>query len=218
MAALVKICGLTTPDMIDAAITAGADMIGLVHFVRSPRHVDPAAAAALANRARDRVAVVSLLVDPDDAMIDDVLRHVSPDILQLHGGESVERVAAIRRRTDRRIMKAIKVETAADAAEAKAYADAADIILFDAKAPKGALLPGGNGLAFDWRSLAEVTPKLGSWMLSAGLTPETVAEAIRLTGAPAVDVSSGVETAPGVKDADLIRRFLLAARPAKQQA
>lgn len=219
MTVKVKICGLKTPEALAAAAAAGADFVGFVHFPKSPRHVAPADAAPLADSVRGRVAVVSLLVDPTDAEISDAVEHVSPDILQLHGGESPARVAAIRERTGRRVMKAIKVETAADAAEALAFADIADLILFDAKAPKGAVLPGGNGLAFDWRTLADVTPRLGRrWMLSGGLTAETVAEAVRLTGAPAVDVSSGVETAPGVKSADLIRRFLQAAKPAKQQA
>lgn len=219
MTVKAKICGLKTGDMIDAAIAGGADMIGLVHFPKSPRHVDPAEAAVLAGQARGRVAIVSLLVDPTDALIDDVLQHVAPDVLQLHGSETPQRVEAIKRRIGRRVMKAIKVETAADAAEALTYRDAADLILFDAKAPKGAVLPGGNGLAFDWRALADVTPELGDrWMLSGGLVPETVADAIRLTGAPAVDVSSGVETAPGIKSADLIRRFLHAVKTAKQHA
>jgi phosphoribosylanthranilate isomerase len=144
---------------------------------------------------------------------------VEPDFIQLHGSESPSRVEQIRRSTGCRIIKAIKVETAVDAATALDYREAADLILFDAKAPKNAVLPGGNGISFDWRALAEVTPRLGTpWMLSGGLDPENVAEAIRLTGAPAVDVSSGVERAPGVKDPDLIRRFLRAVKTANQHA
>lgn len=215
----VKICGLKTADALDAAIDAGADYIGLVFFPKSPRNVDGAAARTLAGRSRGRVEIVALLVDPTDSDIADAMSAADPDILQLHGAESPDRVRAIATATGRRVMKAIKVETAADAALALAYKDAADLILFDAKAPKGAVLPGGNGVPFDWRALADVTPQLaGRWMLSGGLTPDNVPEAIRLTAAPAVDVSSGVECAPGVKDAALIRRFLQAAKTAKQSA
>lgn len=219
MTVRVKICGLKSEAMVDAAVAGGADMIGLVHFAKSPRHVDLGAATTLADHARGRTRVVVLLVDPDDALLRAVADTIKPEFVQLHGSESPARVAQVRRLAQCPILKAIKVETAADAAEALAYDGVADVILFDAKAPRGAVLPGGNGLAFDWRALAEVTPKLADrWMLSGGLTPETVAEAIRLTGAPAVDVSSCVETAPGIKSADLIRRFLRAVKPAKQQA
>ncbi len=220
----VKICGLKTVEMLDAAIGTGADYVGLVHFAPSPRHVDLAEAARLAGHARGRTRTVLLLVDPDDGLLERVGREVAPDFIQLHGSETPARVRAATRLGACPAIKAIKVETAADAAEALAYREVADIILFDAKAPKalantGAVLPGGNGLAFDWRALAGVTPQLGAaWMLSGGLDPANVAEAIRLTGAPAVDVSSGVETAPGEKSADLIRRFLQAVKPAKQQA
>lgn len=211
----VKICGIRSAEALDAALSAGADFIGLVFFPPSPRHVDLAAAAALADAARGRAAIVALLVDATDEQVIEVMAGVSPDILQLHGSETPERVADIRRRSGRRVMKAIKVETAADADAALRYA-AADLILFDAKAPKGAVLPGGNGLVFDWHALADVTPRLACpWMLSGGLTPDTVAEAVRLTGAPMVDVSSGVETAPGHKSAELIRRFLRAAKTGK---
>lgn len=212
----VKICGIRTAEALDAALSAGADFIGLVFFPRSPRHVDLAAAAALAGAARGRTAIVSLLVDPTDQQVAEVLAGVSPDILQLHGSETPGRVAEIRRHSGRRVMKAVKVETAADAADALRYAGAADLVLFDAKAPKGAVLPGGNGLAFDWHALEDVTPRLACpWMLSGGLTPDTVAEAVRLTGARMVDVSSGVETAPGHKSPELIRRFLRAAKTGK---
>ncbi len=214
-----KICGLKTPETIDAAIAGGADYIGLVHFAKSPRHVDLALARALATRARGRTQVVVLLVDPDDALLSAVADTVKPDLVQLHGAETPARLAVARRLAGCPVMKAVKVETAADAAEALRYRPAADLVLFDAKAPKGAALPGGNGFAFDWSALGQVTPKLGrAWMLSGGLTPETVAEAIRSTRAPAVDVSSGVETSPGVKSADLIDRFLRAVKTAKQQA
>jgi phosphoribosylanthranilate isomerase len=215
----VKICGLKSSDALEAALNGGADYIGLVFFPRSPRHLDLETAARLARSARGRARIVALLVDPADELVLDVLEQVSPDIVQLHGSETPERVAAIGRKAKLPILKAIKVETDADAAEALRYQGAADIILFDAKAPKGAPVPGGNGIAFDWRALENVRGRLGErWMLSGGLTPENVAEAIRLTGAPAVDVSSGVETSPGEKSPDLIRRFLHAAKTAKQRA
>ncbi len=215
----VKICGLKTPDALEAALNGGADYIGLVFFPKSPRHLDLETAARLAKIARGRARIVALLVDPADELVGDVASRVAPDVIQLHGSETPERARVIGRMAGVPVMKAIKVETAADAAEALRYQGAADIILFDAKAPKGAPVPGGNGIAFDWHVLDDVRGRLGDrWMLSGGLTPENVAEAIRLTGAPAVDVSSGVETAPGEKSLDLIRRFLHAAKTAKQRA
>lgn len=219
MPVAVKICGIKTAEAMAAALDGGADYVGLVFFPKSPRHLDLQAAARLAAFARGRARIVALLVDPADGQVDEVVAAVRPDMLQLHGSETPERAAAIGRRCNLPTMKAIKVETAADAAEALRYTSAADIVLFDAKAPKGAPVPGGNGIAFDWRALESVRGRLGGqWMLSGGLTPENVAEAIRLTEAPAVDVSSGVETAPGEKSLELIRRFLHAAKTAKQRA
>ena len=217
MSIAVKICGINTVDALDTALEGGADYVGLVFFRKSPRNVDHAIARDLSARARGRTKIVTLLVDPTDLDVAAALEAASPDLIQLHGCEAPERVAQIARATGRRVMKAIKVETAADATAALDYRGAADLILFDAKAPAGAMLPGGNGIAFDWRTLAGVTPQLGAnWMLSGGLTHDNVAEAVRLTGAPAVDVSSGVELAPGEKSPELIRRFLLAAKTAKQ--
>lgn len=207
----VKICGLKSEAALAAALEAGADYVGLVFFGPSPRNVDIATARKLAGQARGTAKVVALLVDPRDALVQEVMAQVAPDLIQLHGSETPERVAAIQRLANRPVMKAIKVETAADAVTALDYAGAADIILFDAKAPKDAMLPGGNGVAFDWRALAGVSDRV-AFMLSGGLTADNVAEAVRLTGARAVDVSSGVETAPGVKDAELIRRFIAAAK------
>lgn len=207
----VKICGLKTFDAIDAAVEAGADYVGLVFFAKSPRNVGTSEAAGLARHVAGRAKVVALLVDPDDAFVSEVMREVAPDILQLHGSETPQRLAAIKALAGVPVMKAIKVETKADAAEALAYNGIADIILFDAKAPKGAVLPGGNGIAFDWHALEEVAPQV-EYMLSGGLTAENVATAIRLTGAKAVDVSSGVERAPGEKDCTLIRAFIAAAK------
>ena len=210
-----KICGIRTPEALDAAIAGGADYIGLVFFAKSPRNISVADAARLAKAARGKAAIVALVVDADDAQLADIAQHVRPDFLQLHGHESVARVDSIKRRAGASIIKAIAVETAADAARSQDFAGVADMILFDAKPPKDAILPGGNGVAFDWRALDSVRGKL-DFMLSGGLTPDNVTEAIRATGARAVDVSSGVESAPGVKDAELIRRFLHAVKTAKQ--
>lgn len=199
-----KICGITTPEGVDAAAAAGASWIGLVFFPRSPRHLSLDAARALAARAPEGVARVALVVDADDAEIDALLAAVPVDLLQLHGHETPERVAALRRRAP--VMKAVGVAEAADLPALDAYAAVADALLVDAKPPPGAALPGGNGLAFDWR-LLEGRAWPVPWMLAGGLTPENAAEAARVTGAPALDVSSGVETAPGVKDPARIAAF-----------
>lgn len=211
MALGVKICGLKTPEAMAAALDARADFVGLVFFPPSPRHVTFDAAAELANQARGNAKIVALTVDAEDALLDRIVEHVSPDMLQLHGSESPARVAEIRGRYGRAVMKAIKVATAADAAQALLYRDAADLILFDAKPPKGAILPGGNGVAFDWTVLGRVKDQV-PFMLSGGLDGTNVADAIRATRPMAVDVSSGVETAPSVKDPTLIRAFIAAAR------
>jgi len=210
MSTSVKICGLSTPETLAAALEAGADMVGLVFFEKSPRHVGLEAARALAAQARHRAEIVALTVDPDDATLEAILRRVEPDYFQLHGRESPERVAQIQERYGVSVIKAIGVAEAADLALAEAYA-AADALLIDAKPPKGAVLPGGNGVAFDWRLAREFRPRK-PWLLSGGLTPENVGEAIRESLARSVDVSSGVESAPGVKDAERIRAFVAAAR------
>ena len=217
MSTRAKICGIRSEDILEATLAAGADLVGLVFFPPSPRNVDLATAARLAALARGRAEIVALFVDPTDAQVAEIVSRTGPDIVQLHGSETPQRVTAVRRLAGCRVMKAVKVETADDAATALQFADVADLILFDAKAPKGATLPGGNGLAFDWRALAEVTPRLaGKWMLSGGLNPDNVAEAIRLTGAPMVDVSSGVEVSPGQKSPELISRFLRAAKMGRE--
>lgn len=215
MAALVKICGLKTSEALEAALEGGTDFVGFVFYPPSPRNVTPAEARPLADMARGRAGIVALMVDPSDALIEDVVAAIAPDLLQLHGAETAARVAEVKRRFGVPVMKAIKVETARDAEAALEYADVADRVLFDAKAPKGlaGALPGGNGLAFDWRALEPVQGKL-EFMLSGGLTVETVATAARLTKAWAVDVSSGVESSPGVKDLGLIAAFLAAAKAA----
>jgi phosphoribosylanthranilate isomerase len=193
--------------MMQVALEARADYVGLVFFEKSPRNLSLEAAADLSDMARGNAKIVVLLVDPADELVDQIMPYIAPDVLQLHGSETPARVAEIKRRTGAAVMKAIKVETATDAAAALDYAGIADLILFDAKAPKGAILPGGNGVAFDWRTLDDVKRKV-PYMLSGGLTPTNVADAIRRTGATRVDVSSGVESSPGEKDADLIRAFI----------
>lgn len=210
MSASVKICGLKSLDALEAAIAAGASHFGMVFFAPSPRNVGLGEAAALTRAAAGRITGVALVVDAPDEDIAAIVRDVSPDMLQLHGREMPERAAAIRERFGLPVIKAIGVAAAGDAEKADAYDGAADLILFDAKAPAGAVIPGGNGLAFDWRLLAPYRAKR-RFMLSGGLTPANVAEAIARTGAAMVDVSSGVESAPGVKDVRLIRDFVAAA-------
>jgi phosphoribosylanthranilate isomerase len=206
----IKICGLSTPETVVTAVTAGADFVGLVHFARSPRNVDPDAAGTLADIARGKANIVSLLVDPGDDLVADVIARVRPDFVQLHGHEPPGRVADIALRWHIPVIKAVPVANASDAALAAAYRGIASLIMFDAKPMPGAL-PGGNGVAFDWSAIAGEADK-GPFMLSGGLNAANVAEAISLTGAPIVDVSSGVESAPGVKDPDRIRQFIAAAR------
>jgi phosphoribosylanthranilate isomerase len=210
MSTKVKICGLKTEAALEAALAGGADYVGFVFFPPSPRNVAPATAKTLATKARGRAKVVALMVDPDDALIADVVASAAPDVLQLHGHETPERVAEVRAHWGIPVMKALPVETADDARAARRFS-AADLILFDARAPADSTRPGGNGAPFDWRLLLGVGDGL-AFVLSGGLTPDNVAEAIRLTGAAIVDVSSGVESRPGEKDPDLIRRFLRAAK------
>ncbi len=211
----VKICGLRTPESLDAALDAGADYFGLVFYGPSPRNVDHARAGELAAQGRGHAKSVALLVNPDDAAVKRVAEEVAPDLIQLHGAETPERVREVRDLAGREVIKAIKVENAADADTARDYEGAAGFILYDAKEPDGAgdALPGGNGVPFDWQALMGVKGR-GSFMLSGGLTCDNVADAIAATGACVVDVSSGVESAPGEKDAELIRRFITAAKSA----
>lgn len=207
----VKICGLRDAAMLDAAVQAGAAYVGLVFFEKSPRNVTLAQAAALAAMVPAGVAKVALVVDADDAQLDALLAQVPVDILQLHGAETPARVTAVKARYGLPVMKAVGVAGPDDLAALDAYAQVADQLLVDAKAPKGADLPGGNGLAFDWRLIAGRRWPV-PWMLAGGLTPANVAQAVALTGAGQVDVSSGVESAPGVKDAALIAAFCAALR------
>jgi phosphoribosylanthranilate isomerase len=207
----VKICGLRDAAMLDAAVQAGAAYVGLVFFEKSPRNVTLAQAAALASMVPAGVAKVALVVNADDAELDALLAQVPVDILQLHGSESLARVAALKARYGLPVMKAVGVAGPDDLAALDAYAQVADLLLVDAKPPKGADLPGGNGLSFDWRLIAGRRWPV-PWMLAGGLTPANVAQAVALTGAGQVDVSSGVESAPGVKDAALIAAFCAALR------
>lgn len=210
----VKICGLTRPEDVDAVAAAGASYAGLVFFAKSPRNVSVAVARDLAVRAPVGLAKVGLVVNPSDALLDEITAQVPLDMIQLHGSEPPERVVEVRARWGLPVMKAVGVADADDLDKLDIYQRVADQILVDAKPPKGADLPGGNGLAFDWRLIAGRRWSR-PWMLAGGLTPQNVARAVAMTGVAQVDVSSGVESAPGVKDAELIRGFVSAAKVAE---
>ncbi|WP_029007911.1 phosphoribosylanthranilate isomerase [Azospirillum halopraeferens] len=212
MTVQAKICGITGPDALRAAVEGGARWIGFVFYAPSPRSLAPAMAAELARLVPTGVRTVGLFVDPDDAFLEHVAGQVPFDLLQLHGSESPQRVAAVRAAYGIPVMKAIKVGAPEDLERAAAYAGAADRLLFDSRPPAGvATLPGGTGIAFDWTLLAGRSWPL-PWMLSGGLDADNVAEAVRVTGADAVDVSSGVEDRPGHKNPALVRAFLDAVR------
>lgn len=200
-----KICGLSTPETMDAALKGGASHVGFIFFPKSPRHVDFDRATGLAARVPPHVASVAVMVDPDDDMIAQAVA-TGITTIQLHGKESPDRVAALRARFGLPVWKAISVKTKADLDAGRAYAGAADFLLYDAKTPDGAALPGGMGLRFDWTLLADFQPPL-PWGLSGGLDAANVAQAIAITRAPLIDVSSGVESAPGIKDVDKIAAF-----------
>lgn len=207
----VKICGVRTPEAITAAVRGGARYVGFVFYPRSPRSIEPNLAAELARTVPTGVRAVGLFVDPDDAFLESVLGRVPLDMIQLHGSETPERVAEIRQGFPASVMKAVKIGAPEDLKVAKSYDGIVDQLLFDAKAPANvAALPGGNGVPFDWSLLAG-REWLSPWMLSGGLTPGNLAEAVAVTGAPAVDVSSGVEDRPGHKDPALIASFLATA-------
>lgn len=210
MSGFVKICGLRTADALDASVEQGASHVGFVFYPPSPRHLAPAEAGRLIARLPDSVVPVALTVDADDDAIAAILAAAPVRLLQAHGQESPARVAEIRQRFGLPVMKAVGIADAGDVARAHDYEAVADLLLLDAKAPKKGL-PGGNGLAFDWGLIANEHWSR-PWFLAGGLTPDNVAEAIRISGARAVDVSSGVEQAPGVKDIGLIAAFLAAAR------
>jgi phosphoribosylanthranilate isomerase len=213
MPLLVKICGLKTPDALDAALEAGADFVGFVFFEPSPRHVGFEAARALGARVKGRAAKVALTVDADDTTFERIMAELQPDMFQLHGQETPEQVRVLKKKFDLPVMKAIPVESEADLRVIAAYSKIADRLLFDARAPRDATRPGGLGRPFDWTLLQDIDPGI-PYMLSGGLNAGNVAEALRITRAPSVDVSSGVERAPGDKDPDRIRAFVRAARAA----
>jgi len=213
MTPTVKICGLSTAPTLDAALDAGAEMVGFVFFSKSPRHIDWATARALGRQARGRATIVALSVDADDDTLKRIVDALSPDLMQLHGSETPTRVKRIGELCARPTMKAIGVATHGDLAAAQAYEGVADHLLIDAKPPKGAVLPGGNGRPFDWSLTREFRPSV-PWLLSGGLDPDTIEAAIALSQARGVDVSSGVESAPGVKEPTRIRAFVAAARRA----
>jgi phosphoribosylanthranilate isomerase len=208
---LVKICGLSTPDAVEAALDGGATHLGFVFFPKSPRDIDPLMAGELTGMALGKALSVAVVVDPDDALLDRLQSEVAPDLYQLHGRETPKRVAEIKARTSAGVIKALSIRTAADLDAAATYEAEADHLMFDA-APSGEL-PGGAGESFDWAVL-KGRRFTKPWFLAGGLTPANVAAGLRVTGAPGVDVSSGVESAPGVKDAASIKAFLRAARSA----
>lgn len=209
----IKICGLSTPETLEAALAADAEMIGLNFHPRSPRFVDPARAAELAGQARGRTQIVALIVDYGPEQAAELARMVRPDWLQLHGSETPEQVAAIRQAAGLPVMKALGIATAADLEQVAQHRGVADRILLDAKPPKDAAYPGGHGRPFDWGLVAGLDPAF-RFMLSGGLVPANVADAVRIARPAGVDVSSGVESAPGVKDVGRIADFVKAARAA----
>src|SRR3954469_2007365 len=217
MSLLVKICGLSTPETLDVALDAGADAVGFVFFPPSPRNLSFEQARVLGARVKGRARKVALTVDADDALFEKIIEALKPDMLQLHGHETPQRVAAIRESFGLPLMKVLPIETKADLAAIAPYTGAADRLLFDARPPGDATRPGGLGKAFDWHLLENLKLSI-PFMLSGGLHAGNVAEALRITRAGGVDVSSGVKSAPGVKDPDKIRAFIHAARSAKVPA
>lgn len=214
MALDIKICGLKTPETIAAALDGGASHIGFIFFAKSPRYLAPELAGDLRLAARGQADAVAVTVDADNAFLDEIVLAMSPDMLQLHGRETPERVAAIRARYSLPVMKAFSISEPGDLDRFAAYRDAADRFLLDAKPPKGSELPGGNGVTFDWRILTALDADI-DYMLSGGLNAANIGEALRLANPPGIDISSGVESAPGVKDVGLIRDFFGAVQEAQ---
>jgi len=212
----IKICGLKTPDAVAAALDGGATHIGFIFFPKSPRHIIPQKAAGLRGAVKGRALAVAVTVDADDETLDEIVEAVKPDILQLHGHETPERVAFIKARYGLPVMKAFSVREASDLAAIAAYQGIADRFLFDAKPPNGSDLPGGNGVSFDWELLAALDADI-DYMLSGGLNADNIAEALHKTRAPGIDISSGVERAPGEKDVRLIENFFRAVADARRQ-
>ncbi|MEN3929812.1 phosphoribosylanthranilate isomerase [Microvirga sp. W0021] len=210
---LIKICGLSTPETLAVAVDAGADLVGFVHFPKSPRHVSLETAGKLMHQADGKAKRVILTVDPDDQLLDEIMTVARPDLLQLHGSETIERTKEIKTRYNIPLIKALGVATAHDLVQAQKFEGIADLLLLDAKPAPTSEIPGGNGIPFDWELLAHKS--LGpQYMLSGGLTPDNIDRAIRLTHMQAVDVSSGVESSRGIKDIDKIQTFIANARAA----
>jgi phosphoribosylanthranilate isomerase len=210
----IKICGLKTPEAVAAALDAGASHVGFIFFPKSPRFIAPVEAGKLREAARGKAIAVAVTVDADDAFLDEIRSAMEPDAFQLHGSETSERVAAVKARYRRPVVKALSVRDAADLAAVHSYAGIADRLLLDAKPPRGSELPGGNGVAFDWNVLAAL-PAGTDYFLSGGLNAGNVADALRIARPPAIDVSSGVESAPGVKDVAMIEAFFRAVAAAR---
>ncbi|MBS3651235.1 phosphoribosylanthranilate isomerase [Pseudaminobacter sp. 19-2017] len=214
MSLSIKICGLKTPETIAAAIEGGASHVGFIFFAKSPRYIEPGDAGRLRQAVGGRAQAVAVVVDANDAVLDTIVSEMKPDMLQLHGKESPARVAEVKQFYGLPVMKAFSVSEAADLRKIEPYFGVADRFLFDAKPPKGSELPGGNGVSFDWRLLQSLDPKL-DYLLSGGLNAENIGEALRLCNPPGIDVSSGVESAPGVKDVGKIRAFFRAVEAAR---
>ncbi|CAN7233487.1 phosphoribosylanthranilate isomerase [Mesorhizobium amorphae] len=214
MALDIKICGLKTDEALAAALAGGASHVGFIFFAKSPRYVDPAEAGRLRQAARGKASAVAVTVDAGDAFLDEMVAKMSPDMLQFHGSETPERVVEVKARYGLPVMKALSLSEAADIERIKPFIGSADRFLFDAKPPKGSELPGGNGVAFDWRILAGLDAGV-DYMLSGGLNAANIGDALQLANPPAIDISSGVESAPGVKEPALIEQFFRAVRAAR---
>ncbi|UVK41420.1 phosphoribosylanthranilate isomerase [Mesorhizobium sp. AR10] len=214
MALDIKICGLKTDEALAAALAGGASHVGFIFFAKSPRYVEPSEARRLRQAAQGKATAVAVTVDASDAFLDEIVAKMHPDMLQLHGSETPERVAQLKARYGLPVMKALSVSEAADLERIKPFIGIADRFLFDAKPPKGSELPGGNGVAFDWRILAGLDAGV-DYMLSGGLNAANIGDALRLANPPGIDISSGVESAPGVKDPALIEQFFRAVRAAR---
>ncbi|MBZ9807219.1 MULTISPECIES: phosphoribosylanthranilate isomerase [unclassified Mesorhizobium] len=214
MALDIKICGLKTDQAMAAALAGGASHVGFIFFAKSPRYVEPAEAGRLREAARGKALAVAVTVDANDAFLGEIIDRMRPDMLQLHGSETPERVAELKARYGLPVIKALPLSEAADLERIKPFVGVADRFLFDAKPPKGSELPGGNGVAFDWRILAGLDAGL-DYMLSGGLNAANIGDALRLASPPGIDISSGVESAPGVKDPALIEQFFRAVKAAR---
>lgn len=214
MALDIKICGLKTDQAMAAALAGGASHVGFIFFAKSPRFVEPVEAGRLRQAARGKAKAVAVTVDASDAFLAEIVERMQPDMLQLHGSETPQRVAELKARHGLPVMKALPLSEAADLERIKPFIDVADRFLFDAKPPKGSELPGGNGVAFDWRILAGLDAGV-DYMLSGGLNAANIGDALRLASPPGIDISSGVESGPGVKDPALIEQFFRAVRAAR---